>query len=80
VENLPAALFMEWMEYERLEPFGSWRDNYHTAMLASILANAHRNSNRRPFGMAEFFYVDPETAMDKHDQELLMELRSRKKH
>ena len=78
-EQMPARLFHEWMEYERLEPFGSWRDNYHAALVSMILVNAHRDPKRSPVGMAEFFYRDPETAQHERDQEMLNELRARKK-
>ena len=69
--DMPASELMEWMEYERIEPFGAWRDNWHAALLASIMANANRKANSPPISMAEFFYTDPETARDRQEAAVL---------
>jgi hypothetical protein len=79
IERLPASQLIEWMEYERLEPFGSWRDNWHSAVLASIFGNAFRDPKRPPMKMQDFFYQDPETAQERADQEILANLRIMKK-
>ena len=68
---MSASQLMAWMEYDRLEPFGSWRDNYHAALIASILANVHRDPKSRPLRMDEFFYQDAETASEQSDNEML---------
>ena len=68
------------MEYERLEPFGAQRDNYHAAMIATILANAHRDRKHPPAKLAEFMYVDQETARESADMQMLSSLRLLKKH
>jgi hypothetical protein len=73
---MPAHLLAEWQEYERLEPFGAIRDNYHAAMIATILANAHRGPRRAPVKMDEFFYVDPETRRERADLEMLTRLEA----
>lgn len=59
---MPAAELLEWMEYERLEPFGAWRDNWHSATIAHILANVHRDPKRPPVPFSDFMYRDPESA------------------
>lgn len=68
---MPASEFLEWMEYERVEPFGSWRDNYHAALSASILANVHRKPGTPPVPLSDFFYTDPETSAEKQDEMML---------
>ena len=68
------------MEYERLEPFGAWRDNWHAAMTATILANAYRARNTAPVKISEFMFKDPETARDEEDLQILAHLRAMKKH
>jgi hypothetical protein len=73
-------MFAEWMEYERLEPFGAPRDNYHAALIATILANAYRDRKRAPIKMAEFFYQDPDSAREAADMQMLSRLRLLKKH
>lgn len=67
------------MEYQKLEPWGAWRDNWHAAMISTILASAHRDPKRPPPRMHEFFYVDAETARDRQDMETLAMLESMKK-
>jgi hypothetical protein len=70
---------MEFEELERLEPWGPWRDNWHAAMIAHILANVNRGKNKPPVRMHEFMYKDPETAREQEDQEMLARLRVLKK-
>jgi hypothetical protein len=65
---LPAYLIAEWQEYERLEPFGASRDNWHTSLIATILANANRAPGRQPIKPSEFFYVDPDTRQERKDK------------
>jgi hypothetical protein len=67
------------MEYERLEPFGAQRDNYHAAMIATILANAYRDRKRPPVRLSEFMFVDPETAREADDMQTLESLRRLRK-
>lgn len=78
---MPARLFREWLEYEQLEPFGQWRDNFHAAMIAAILANANRDPKRTPapIKMSEFFYVDAETERENADKKILGALRAASK-
>lgn len=52
--------FREWQAYFYIEPFGSLRDNYHSAQIAHILANQNRPKNKRPIPFVNFFYSDPE--------------------
>ena len=68
---MPAGEFLEWMQYERIEPFGAWRDNWHAAMIASILANANRKPNSPPIPMDEFMYTDPATAQERKDAAMI---------
>lgn len=47
---------MEWIAYAQLEPFGPLDDSRRAGVLASILANAHRNPKRtQPFRPDQFF-------------------------
>lgn len=62
-------MLAEWQEYDRLEPFGQWRDNWHMAVMASLFANANRDPKKRrePFTPADFFFVDPQTRKEQSD-------------
>jgi len=78
---MPASLLQEWMEFEELEPFGPWRDNFHAGMIAATIANVNRNpkKNPQPVKISDFFYVDTATQQERADQSLLSALRSVKR-
>lgn len=71
--SLSSTEFTEWMAYYTLEPFGQWRDNWHSAQLASLLYNINRGKNKA-LETADFMYLDPESAQDKRDQEFVASL------
>lgn len=64
-------MLSEWAEYDRLEPFGSWRDNWHMAVLCSLIANVNRDPKKRrePFSPADFMFTDPETRRERSDSQ-----------
>jgi hypothetical protein len=76
---MPASELLEWMEYERVEPFGAWRDNWHTAILATLIANSNRKPNSPPVQMREFFYIDAESAEERRDEEMVAFMESQVK-
>lgn len=45
------------------------RDNWHAALIASILANVNRGPNASVIPMSKFFYRDQETDADERDAE-----------
>lgn len=62
-----------WIEYYRLEPFGQWRDNYHSAQIAHLIYNLNRGKSPA-LEFSEFFYRDQETAAKIRDQRALAAL------
>jgi len=60
--ELPYRELREWMEEYRRDPWGTWRDNMHAAMTASVIANAFRGKDSRPFNPEDFMLLDAETA------------------
>lgn len=48
-------------EYSR-DPWGTWRDNAHSAMVCSVVANAFRGEKSRVFTFEDFMLLDKETA------------------
>lgn len=50
------------MEEYRRDPWGTWRDNAHAAMVATLFANAFRGKDSRALTYEDFMLVDPETA------------------
>lgn len=55
-EQLTSHEFSEWQAYYRLEPFGDERADLRAGIVASTVANAHRDRKRRarPFEAREF--------------------------
>jgi len=45
---------VHWMAYYRLFPFGSDRDNIHSAIIAATIANVNRGKNQQPFEAEDF--------------------------
>lgn len=47
----------EWIAYDKIEPFGAWRDNWHIGMIAAIMRNRWRQKESDPVFMAtDFIY------------------------
>ena len=57
LNGMSAKEFTEWMAYYELEPFGPVRDDQRAGEVASVLANVHRDSKKRPtpFSAVDFF-------------------------
>lgn len=68
---MSAGEFQGWQAFYKINPFGSLRDNWHAALVASILHNANRKRNSPEAKMSEFFYVDAETARKKNEARML---------
>ena len=54
------AHLFEWWDHFIEMPFGSWRDNYHSARLAQILVNVYRDPHAPAAQLNDFFYQGPE--------------------
>lgn len=54
---MSAPLLMEWMAYYTIEPFGEARADLRAGVIASLLANIHRDDKqqREPFEPGDFF-------------------------
>ena len=66
---------MEFQELERLDPSGPWRDNWHAALVAQILANVNRKAGTPGIKVGDFMYRDTESVQEKKDAEILANLR-----
>ena len=57
----------EWMAFYQLEPFGDFRADLRSAIVASTLANAHRSKDGKPFTPEDFMpFVDKNHHKDHH--------------
>jgi len=76
--SMGSAELSEWQEYYALEPFGTWRDNWHSAQLAALIFNVNRGK-QKPVSTADFMFVDAQTSRDTQDRETLAFLSSKSK-
>ena len=67
IERLPASEVEGWRAFYALQPFGPWRDNFHAAQIAYILAAANRNPKRPAPKIDEFMYRDPVARIKDND-------------
>ena len=58
--SLGSSEFDEWVSYYELEPFGAWRDNLHSAQIASTLHNINRRKNAPAKTAKEWMYEHPD--------------------
>lgn len=71
---MPAKELIEWEAFYQLRPFGSWRDNYHSAQIAHILFNANRDPKRsKEKKLADFLWRDPVEARRREQKEQELE-------
>ncbi len=54
---MTARELAEWMAYERVEPFGHTRDNYHMATLASLTYNINRGKDAKAAAPQDFMWA-----------------------
>lgn len=54
--QIPREELTEWEAFWQLEPFGSWFNEYRSALVASVIAEVNRNKKKRgkPFSPSEF--------------------------
>ena len=67
------------MEYDQIQPFGSERDNWHTATIAHLIAAVHTPKARRKPEVKDFMFRDPETRRMEKEGEFLNWLRAMKR-
>ena len=72
---------LTWLiEYSRIEPFGSVRDNWHTAIIAQMYASAHTPKNKVRPQLKDFMWIDPESKAKKETNSFLGKLREMAKN
>jgi len=69
--------FSQWIKYFEIEPFGAYRDNFHTGTIAAILANVNRGKNGRSYSVNDFMYKDQTTQRDERHRQFLAKLNAR---
>ena len=67
------------MAYDRLDPFGASRDNWHMAVQAQMFAAVHTRRGVKPPSVHDFLYQAPEEKREKNAQSFLSFLRAKAK-
>jgi len=72
---------LTWLiEYSKIEPFGSVRDNWHTAILAQMYASAHTPKHKIRPQIKDFMWVDPKSKATRETKSFLGKLRGMAKN
>lgn len=48
LKRMPATVFIDWMNYDAMEPFGPWRLDWLFAEVCTMIANVNRDPKRKP--------------------------------
>lgn len=54
-EEVNSREFLEWLAYQRIEPFGALQEDYRAGVLASLLYNPWRKEGAAGKGPQDFF-------------------------
>jgi hypothetical protein len=54
LDSIPASVLDDWRAYASIEPFGALADFWRSGMIASVLANIHRQRGASPARPADF--------------------------
>ncbi len=77
VERWPASVISGYAQYDELEPFGPWRDNFHSAQIASVLCQVNTPKGKKSPGVADFMYQSRKERDIDSTMETLNRLRAR---
>ena len=56
LRSITAVQLFEWAQYDLIEPFGEWRDDWRSAEIVTMLANVNRDTKKRkqPYKTTDF--------------------------
>ena len=79
VERLESEMssdeYSSWIQYSEYEPFGDIRNNIHTGMIVSMIANVNRKRGTRPYSFKDFMIMTPDEKRENDTREFLSNLR-----
>ena len=55
---MPSSEFTYWLAYQRIDPFGSFREDWRAAQFTCLTANINRAKNKPPFSVSDFMWKD----------------------
>lgn len=59
-QRMGASELAEWKAFWSTEPWGPYRDNIHSGLIAATLANIYRKKNTQALTFEDFMLTDPE--------------------
>lgn len=62
--RISSSELTRWMAFYEMDPWGSWRDNFHFARLCALYANSHSRKGD-DFKVQDFMYEDPDETHEK---------------
>jgi hypothetical protein len=75
----PAWEIATYMEYDSIEPFGDFRANWHSALIAYILAKVNTPTNKRQPELKDFIWRDETTRREESTAHVFAMMRALKK-
>jgi hypothetical protein len=58
----------EWLAFAQIEPFGEWRDDFRTGLLAAVIANPHRKKGAPGFKPSDFMPLQRQAGADRVEE------------
>lgn len=74
-QRMSSKEFSLWEAAIQAQPRGVERDNYHSAIIASLLANIHAPKGKR-YTIADFMHEDEDTKKQRETQMFMSNLRA----
>lgn len=74
-QRMSAREFTWWLALHQKQPRGVERDNFHAALIASIIANTHAPKGKT-FSVQDFMHVDAETKKERELNMFISRMRS----
>ena len=75
VEQLPYKEYREWQAYFKINPFGEYRDDLNSAIVASTIANVNRGKHSPPYKPKDFMPKFNKKSKQMTDDEIKAVLR-----
>lgn len=77
---MPLSELQGWLQFDRHEPIGKWRDDWRAALVASVIANVNRSSKSSKTWQPKDFMPDwgakPKQQTPQQMSAILMQMAS----
>lgn len=73
-QRIDSQEFASWMAYDRIEPFGEYRADLRSAIIAYTLAESNRSKKAKPFTVDDFMPKFDRTPKEQSPDEMFSKL------